>query len=282
MRSASQAKPDKQHVKTIDWFAELQQRIIHTLESLEPSATFTQTPWHKNPEDLLQGHGTMAVMRGDVFEKVGVNYSNVHGTFSEQFAGEIPGALENNGAFKACGVSLVAHPTNPFVPIVHMNVRHIETAKSWFGGGADLTPTFPFDEDTALFHHHMKQACDGYDPGAYPAYKKWCDEYFFIKHHNEPRGVGGIFFDDLNSGNFEKDFSFIQAVGQAFIETYPPLVQRRAGQSWTETDKEQQLLKRARYVEFNLLYDRGTRFGFMTGGNPEAILMSMPPTARWP
>jgi coproporphyrinogen III oxidase len=282
MNKAAHPGPDSQHAQTANWFASLQQRIIQALEHVEQSATFSQTPWHKQPDDPLQGNGTMAIMRGDVFEKVGVNYSNVHGTFSEQFAREIPGAVENDGKFHACGVSLVAHPKNPFVPIVHMNVRHLKTSKSWFGGGADLTPTFPFDEDTTFFHHHLQKACDTYRPNAYAEYKRWCDEYFFIKHWGEPRGVGGIFFDDINSGNFKKDFDFIQAVGLAFIDAYPPLVQRREKTDWTEADKQQQLLKRAKYVEFNLLYDRGTKFGFMSGGNPEAILMSMPPTACWP
>ena len=266
---------------------DLQNRICTEFERLDGGDTFERKPWEKDgtPQaggSVLLGSGEMRVMRGKVFEKVGVNVSNVHGTFSEKFAAEIPGAAENGGKFRAIGISLVSHMHNPHVPTVHMNVRLIHTSKLWFGGGADLTPTLAYAEDTAHFHAMLKAACDGYEPTAYDAYKKWCDEYFLIKHWNEPRGVGGIFFDNLNSGNVARDFEFVRAVGDGFLPAYSPIVERRAALPHTPEEKEKQYAKRAKYTEFNLLYDRGTRFGFMTGGNPEAILMSLPPTARWP
>jgi coproporphyrinogen III oxidase len=271
-------------------FKVLQARIIAAFEAEEVShskATFTLTPWEKTPGDKLQGGGIMALMRGGpdgVFEKVGVNFSNVHGVFDPAFAKEIPGALENGGAFKATGVSLVAHMANPFCPSVHMNVRRIETSKGWFGGGADLTPTFEFAEDTAHFHDTLKAACDTLSPTAYAEYKKWCDTYFMLPHRGEARGVGGIFFDYLETpspATLEQNFAFVQAVGQAFIDGFVPLVARRKATPFTADDKHQQNLKRGRYAEFNLLYDRGTRFGLQTGGNTEAILMSLPPSAAW-
>lgn len=271
-------------------FKTLQAEIIAAFEAEEAShssSTFTLTPWTKAPGDKLQGGGTMALMRGGpngVFEKVGVNFSNVHGVFDPAFAKEIPGALENGGAFKATGVSLVAHMANPFCPSVHMNVRRIETSKGWFGGGADLTPAFEFPEDTAHFHATLKTACDGFSPAAYAEYKKWCDDYFMLPHRGEARGVGGIFFDYLNTtsaAELEHTFGFVQAVGQAFIDAFVPLVAKRKHTPFTADDKHQQNLKRGRYAEFNLLYDRGTRFGLQTGGNTEAILMSLPPSASW-
>lgn len=264
------------------FFQKFQQDVIKRFTEIEISAaTFTQTPWEKKPEDMLQGGGKMASMRGTTFEKVGVNFSEVYGTFSEKFAKEIPGADKSNGQFWASGVSLVAHMANPFAPAVHMNVRRIETSKSWVGGGADLTPTFEFDEDTTTFHNALAKACEAHHIGAYPEYKKWCDDYFFLPHRNEMRGVGGIFFDNLNSGDEAKDFQLLKDTCYAFLDSFSIITERRMDTKFTPEDKQKQQEKRGRYVEFNLLYDRGTRFGFQTGGNAEAILMSMPPEARW-
>jgi len=263
------------------YFRDLQQTIMQAFQAFEPTATFTVTPWQKKPGERLQGGGTMAVIRGDVFEKMGVNFSCVHGTFPQPFRKEIPGAEESEGRFWASGVSLVCHPKNPHVPITHMNVRRIETSRGWFGGGADLTPSHPYAEDTAHFHHALKQACDAFKSTAYHEYKTWCDEYFFMPHRNESRGVGGIFYDYLEDEAPEKTFAFTQAVGSAFLEAYLPLVEKRRNQPVTEDDKHIQNVKRGRYTEFNLLYDRGTRFGLQSGGNTEAILMSLPPNAHW-
>lgn len=261
-------------------FKDIQNRICEKLATLDNSE-FTSHPWQKGEEEMLQGGGEMRKITGKTFEKGGVNFSEVYGTFSEQFRKEIPGAEESNGEFWASGVSLVIHPYSPLVPTVHMNIRRIETSKTWFGGGSDLTPTIVFEEDKTLFHNSLKQACDAYNEEAYINYKKWCDEYFFIKHWNEPRGVGGIFFDSLNSGDESKDFDFILSTAEAFLDAYAKIVERRKDIPWTFEQKQAQYAKRAKYAEFNLLYDRGTRFGFMTGGNPEAILMSMPPVAKW-
>lgn len=263
-------------------FKEIQNKICEGLQALEDVGLFKKTPWQKTPEDTLQGSGEMAVLRGKTFEKAGVNFSNVHGSFSEEFANKIPGATENDGKFWACGVSVVVHPVSPLVPTVHMNIRRIETSKGWFGGGSDLTPTIEYKEDNLFFHSKLKNVCEKYEVGTHAKMKQACDEYFFIKHWNEPRGVGGIFFDDLNSGNDTKDFDFVKSTADAFLQGYAEIVARRKGLSYAEAQKEKQYLKRAKYVEFNLLYDRGTKFGFMTGGNPEAILMSMPPVAKWP
>ncbi len=268
------------------FFTDLQNRICARFEEFESSARFERVPWKKDePEDetgkRLNGSGERRLMTGSVFEKVGVNFSDVHGTFSHQFREEIPGAAESQGQFRACGISLVSHMANPFVPAVHMNVRFLQTSKSWFGGGADLTPTFPYDEDTALFHDAMKGACDSYRPDAYAEYKDYCDRYFYLPHRGEPRGVGGIFFDNLNSGDQEADFAFVRAVGEAYLDVYPKIVERRIDTSFTDEDREKLLFKRGRYVEFNLVYDRGTKFGFATGADPEAFLMSMPPIVKW-
>ncbi|MCF8496065.1 MAG: oxygen-dependent coproporphyrinogen oxidase [Alphaproteobacteria bacterium] len=281
------------------WFKTLQDMICAEFEKIEdelaegPHASlepgrFAQTPWtretgHQPNESgsVLQGGGEMRLMKGRVFEKVGVNFSEVYGTFSPEFAGKIPGADENNGAFWASGISLVAHMRSPLVPAIHMNTRMIATSKIWFGGGADLTPMIPDENDTQAFHAALKECCDRHDPAFYPEYKAWCDRYFFLPHRNEPRGVGGIFYDYLER-DWEKDFAFTQDVGRTFLDIYPQLVRKSMHKPWTAEQREHQLVRRGRYVEFNLLYDRGTQFGLKTGGNTEAILMSLPPEAKWP
>ena len=283
------------------WFEELRDRACAAFEALEdalagpaldlvdglPPGRFERTPWTRAAEagEDGGGGGVMAVMRGRVFEKVGVNVSTVHGRFSPEFAKEIPGA-EGDGRFWASGVSLVAHLRSPLVPAVHMNTRHIVTAKAWFGGGADITPMFPdtadAEEDTAAFHAALRGACDRFDPGYYPRFRKWCDEYFLLPHRGEARGLGGIIFDYLDSGDGDADLAFTRAVGEAFLAAYPAIVARRMDAPWTEDQRRRQLVRRGRYAEFNLLYDRGTRFGLRTGGNAEAILMSLPPVAMWP
>ena len=278
----------KQHATA--WFSELQNMICNEFEAIErendSDSNFTKTPWDREDTDspndsgsILKGGGEMRLMKGRTFEKVGVNISQVYGTFSEEFRSKIPGA-EETGEFWASGISLVAHMQNPFVPAVHMNTRMISTSKTWFGGGADLTPTFPYDEDTTDFHGALKQACDKHDPAYHKEFKEWCDRYFFLPHRNEPRGVGGIFYDYLDT-DWNKHFDFTQDVGRAFLDIYPKIVRRRLNEEWRESDKDKQRVKRARYVEFNLLHDRGTQFGLKTGGNTEAILMSMPPDAKW-
>ena len=288
---ADRAMGKEQQDRARAWFTELRDRICAEFEAIEDEATggtaapgrFVRTPWRRDgePDGGDGGGGEMSVMRGRVFEKVGVNISTVSGAFSEAFRKEIPGAAAD-GWFWASGISLVAHPRSPRVPAVHMNTRHIVSEDAWFGGGADLTPMVPDQADTVAFHAGLRAACDRHDPAYYPRYKEWCDEYFFLKHRGEPRGVGGIFYDRLDTGDWEADFAFTRDVGRAFIETYAPIVRRHMHESWTDAEREHQLVRRGRYVEFNLLYDRGTRFGLMTGGNTEAILMSLPPEARWP
>jgi len=269
------------------WFEELRDRICTALEALEeeggfgtedrPPARFERRPWSREGG----GGGVMGLLsEGRVFEKAGVNVSTVEGTFSEAFAKEIPGAAED-ARFWASGISLVLHPRNPWVPPVHMNTRHIVTAKTWFGGGADLNPIYPDETDTADFHARLRQACDAHGADYYERFSAWCDEYFFNKHRGEPRGVGGIFYDYLDS-DWQADFAFTRDVGLAFLEIYPLLVRRHKDRSYAEAERRHQLFRRGRYAEFNLLYDRGTRFGLMTGGNPDAILMSLPPLAAWP
>jgi coproporphyrinogen III oxidase len=265
------------------WFEALRDRICQAFEAIEdefapdaPPARFVRKAWERQGG----GGGIMASMYGRVFEKVGVNVSTVHGSFAPEFAKAIPGAADDP-RFWASGISLVAHMTNPHVPPVHMNTRHIVTTRRWFGGGADLNSIFPIDEDTMTFHEALRDACDPFDPDRYDRYKAWADEYFFIPHRGEARGVGGIFFDYLED-DFERDFAFTKSVGEAFLDVYPRIVRRRMHTPWTEEDRRQQQIKRGRYVEFNLVYDRGTQFGLKTGGNPEAVLMSLPPSAAWP
>ena len=281
------------------WFAQLQGEIIAAFESIEddyrgaafadlPAGRFERTPWPRLNEDGTEGGGgTMAIMRGGrVFEKVGVNISTVYGTFSEAFRAQIPGAAENGGAFAATGVSLVAHMRSPRVPAAHMNTRHIVTTSSWFGGGGDLNPTTPGpQEDIDDFHAAFRAACDAYREGAYAEYKEWADRYFFIPHRGHARGAGGIFYDYIgreHDSDWESNFTFTQNVGRAFRDIYPRLVRRRMLEPWTPAERETQLVSRGRYAEFNLVYDRGTTFGLKTGGNVEAILMSLPPEAKWP
>ncbi len=268
------------------WFAALRDRICAAFEEIEDEAggdpgRFVRTAWER-PEG---GGGVMSVMRGQVFEKVGVNISVVQGHFSADFARQMHGAGEN-AAFWAAGISLVAHMRSPKVPAVHMNTRMIVTTKGWFGGGGDLTPLQPgtaqAGEDAAFFHAAYKAACDRHGADYYEKFKKWCDEYFYLPHRQEPRGAGGIFYDYLDSGDAGADFAFTRDVGEAFLAAYPQIVRRRMRESFTPEEREAQLVRRGRYVEFNLLYDRGTMFGLKTGGNTEAILMSMPPEVKWP
>ena len=290
---------EDQKSRATAWFQELRDMICAAFERLEDEVgapnnegapgRFERTSWQRPPSgggdaggDVGEGGGgVMSVMRGRVFEKVGVNVSTVHGEFSPEFRKQMHGA-EENPEFWASGISLVAHLRSPLVPAVHMNTRFIVTSKHWFGGGGDLTPMVPDDRDTADFHAAYKAACDKHNPAYYPDFKKRCDEYFFLPHRNEARGVGGIFYDNHNTGDWEADFALTQDVGRAFLDAYPKIVARHMNDAWTAEQREHQLVRRGRYVEFNLLHDRGTQFGLKTGGNTEAILVSMPPEVKWP
>ncbi len=306
------------------WFATLRDEICASYEAIErdmgSDASFERTPWEKGAQDMLQGNGVVSLMKGEVFEKVGVNISVVHGEFSEKFRKEIPGA-ESDPNFWAAGISLVAHPKSPLVPAAHFNTRMIavgDGVRLWFGGGGDLNPMIENAQDTADFHAAFEAACDDYSPEFYPAFRDWCKEYFYIPHRGRERGVGGIFYDYLGlhslgeetspidpsqfgkggvgkektragmelaadtALDWHESFAFTRRVGEAFRDIYPELIRRHMKKEWTPEQREIQLIKRGHYAEYNLLYDRGTRFGLMTGGNPEAILMSLPPEAKWP
>ena len=275
---------DDQQQAARDWFESLRTRICAAFETIEreagSDAAFTYTPWDRTEEDGSPGGGGVrSQMNGKVFEKVGVNVSSVGGRFSEEFAASIPGA-DVDPSFFATGISLVAHMANPHVPAVHMNCRFLTTTRRWFGGGADLNPAIPYAEDSDAFHARLRAACAAHDPTFYPRFAKWAEEYFWLPHRNVARGVGGIFFDRLED-HFDAHFAFTRDVGEAFLDIFPALVRGRMDQPFTDADREALLEFRGRYVEFNLLYDRGTLFGLKTGGNIDAILMSLPPLARW-
>jgi coproporphyrinogen III oxidase len=292
---------DTEKTRAADWFAELRDRICAAFEALEDAqdqgpfarlapGRFVRTETRRAGEDSEEaGGGVMSVMRdGRVFEKVGVNISTVHGRLGEAAQRsltarrEIPG-LTGDPRFWASGISLVAHMRSPLTPAVHMNTRMFWTPGAWwFGGGSDLNPMVEDRDDTATFHAVLRAACDAHDPDYYPRFKAWADDYFMIRHWNEPRGVGGIFYDDLCSGDWEADFAFTRDVGDAFLDAFVPITERHMDESWTEAEREHQLVRRGRYAEFNLVYDRGTQFGLQTGHNPEAVLMSLPPVAKWP
>ncbi len=287
---------DTRKARARAWFEDLRDLICAEFERLECEAPaslypgepghFVRAPWKRGDGGSDLGGGVASMMRGRFFEKVGVHVSTVHGEFSADFARHVKGAADDPH-FWASGISLIAHLRNPHCPAAHMNTRHITTTQWWFGGGGDLNPTQAYQrneesEDARAFHAPYLDACEKHEAGLYARYKKWADEYFWLPHRGEPRGVGGIFYDHHNSSDWERDFTFTQDVGRAFLAAYPPLLRKHMREPWSEADREEQLIQRGRYVEFNLLYDRGTSFGLKTGGNIESILSSMPPVAKWP
>ena len=267
---------DKKKQAASAWFKLLRDQFCEVFEKIDQESKFERKSWpHKG-----KGGGEISIMKGKIFEKVGVNISTVSGEFSDDYRGQVKGT-EKSANYWASGISLVAHMQSPKVPAFHFNTRFLVTGEFWFGGGADMTPTFENLKDTDTFHKKMKESCDSTDKKYYEQFKKNCDEYFYLPHREEARGVGGIFFDHLNSDDWEKDFNFIKAVGKKTLEAITEIVQEHKDKKWTKEEKEKQLIKRGRYVEFNLIWDRGTLFGLKTGGSTEAILMSMPPQAKW-
>ncbi|MGA0608109.1 oxygen-dependent coproporphyrinogen oxidase [Phenylobacterium sp. VNQ135] len=284
---------EDRRLRAKEWFESLQTRICAELERLEDEAPpelfpgepgrFDFRPWSR---ETGVGGGIGGHFKGRLFEKAGVHTSSAVAKFSPEMAAQMPGA-DKDPSYVSASISLIVHPVSPRVPTVHMNTRFLSTAESWFGGGADLTPMLDEQrsqdaDDAKLFHAAMQAACDAFDPEYHPRFKAWCDEYFFLPHRGEHRGVGGIFYDRLNTGDFEKDFAFTRAVGEAFLDVYPKIVRHRMVEPWGEGERAEQLVRRGRYVEFNLLYDRGTMFGLKAGGNVETILSSMPPMVAWP
>ncbi len=295
--SAGNEALEQQKARAYAWFRQLQDELIQRLEAIEDAASpplfhgqagrFEKKDWKRGDGSEDLGGGTMAVLRGRVFEKAGVHVSCVHGSFSEAFSAQIPGADKSGGQFWASGVSVIIHPRSPRIPAAHMNTRMLVTSDCWFGGGGDLTPVLDYQRrqdfpDAIDFHAAYEKACDGHAQADYAQFKKQCDEYFHLAHRDEPRGIGGIFYDRLNSGDWAADMAFTEDVGRAFLDVYPELARRRMAESWSDAEREEQLIRRGRYVEFNLLYDRGTTFGLKTGGNIESILSSMPPVVKWP
>ena len=265
-----------------EWFISLRDKICKELENIEKEFSsenhqFVRKTWSREGG----GGGEMSTLHGKVFEKAGVNISTVFGELDKEFAKNIKGTEASN-QFYATGLSLVIHPTSPLVPAIHMNTRFIKTSCSWFGGGIDLNPmSEAAKSETKFFHNYLKKMCNNHDANYYDKFSKYCDDYFYIKHRKKHRGVGGIFYDHLDTGDFDKDFAFNQDVGKSFLETYPKIVKKTIHNQWSAEQLEEQLINRGHYTEFNLMYDRGTKFGFQTGGNPEAILMSLPPLAKW-
>ncbi len=279
-------KIDQNKIMCSEWFQSLRNKICNEIEALEESTNkFKRKKWSRDPNGLKNmGGGEMSVLRGKTFEKAGVNISTVFGRISTSLKGKIPGTNDYN-KFWASGISVVIHPFSPKIPAVHMNTRHIITKESWFGGGMDLTPTDLKSKESEklakYFHDNLKKICEENKKGSYKKYKKWCDEYFFLPHRNEPRGLGGIFYDYMNSKNWKSDFNFTKKVGETFIDSYKNIVIKTRNKKWDEKDKNLQFHRRSRYTEFNLLHDRGTKFGLQTNGNIDAILMSLPPSTGW-